>query len=203
MRDEWYGDKRDLVKWGVLLELVRHHRAKHVLQVLYLRPSKWGQLEIDGGKFDLPEAVVRHFRRTAAVCAIDCPAQIEVIEETFENRDEYLQTVLTRIRSRTQLPGIVFLDPDTGLAPPRVPGSKHVLEWELAAIWHEMRAGDVLVLYQHQTNRDGTPWVEKKKTQFEQALKIDEGSARMARAVEIVRDVAFVFVEKNGPATAG
>jgi len=201
MRDQWYGDNRDLVKWGVLLELVRRHRAKHVLQVLYLRPSKWGRLEIDGDEFDFPEAVVRHFRRTTAVCAIECPAQIEVIEKTFENRGEYLQTVLKRIRSRTHLPGIVFLDPDTGLEP-SVAGPEHVLESELAAIWHELGERDVLVFYQHQTNRSGTPWVEPKKAQFERALKIEAGSAKMARADGIARDVAFFFVEKNAQATA-
>jgi hypothetical protein len=28
MRDEWYGDKRDLVKWGVLLHLAKQHGVK-------------------------------------------------------------------------------------------------------------------------------------------------------------------------------
>jgi hypothetical protein len=210
MRDQWYGDNRDLVKWGGLLELVRRHSAKHVLQVLYLRPNdEWGRLDIDGDKVDLPEAVIRHFRRATAVCAIDCSAQVEVIQENFENRNEYLQIVLRRIRWRTNLPGIVFLDPDTGLEPPRhdrrdgsarkrrVASPTHVLESELARIWNEMRAGDVLVFYQHQTNRSGTPWIEPKKAQFEQALAIDAGSAGMMRAVEIARDVAFFFVEKS------
>jgi hypothetical protein len=198
MRDQWHGDNRDLVKWGVLLELVRRHRAQHVLQVLYHRPSAWGRLEIDGDKIELQDTVVRHFRRAATVCAIDCAAEIEVIQETFGNRDEYLQIVLTRIRSRARLPGIIFLDPDTGLEP-RVAGLEHVLESELVAIWDQMCAGDVLLFYQHQTNRDGTPWVAPKKAQFERALKIDAGSAKMARAIEIARDVAFFFVEKDGP----
>jgi hypothetical protein len=189
MRDQWYGDKRDLVKWGVVLELVRRHRTKHVLQVLYHRRSEWGLLEIDGDAVDLPQAVIRHFRRETAICAIDCPAQVDVIPETFENRVAYHQNVLARIRSRTQLPGIVFLDPDTGLEP-RIPGLEHVLESELASIWHEMSPGDVLVFYQHQTNRNGTSWVEPKKAQFERALGIDTGSAGMALAVEIARDVA-------------
>jgi len=74
---------------------------------------------------------------------------------------------------------------------------RHVPESELPGIWNETRAGDVLVFYQHQTNRSGTPWIEPKKAQFERALAIDAGSAGMMRAVEIARDVAFFFVEKS------
>jgi hypothetical protein len=37
MRDIWYGDRRDLVKWGVLVELAARHDARHILQVLYPR----------------------------------------------------------------------------------------------------------------------------------------------------------------------
>jgi len=40
MRDKWYADNRDLVKWGVLLTLAERHAAKHILQVLYYRPTE-------------------------------------------------------------------------------------------------------------------------------------------------------------------
>ena len=66
MRNQWYGDKRDLIKWGVLLELARRHGAKHILQVLYYRPSSYGVLEIDGEKCSVPEAVLHHFRCLSA-----------------------------------------------------------------------------------------------------------------------------------------
>jgi hypothetical protein len=35
MKDEWYGDKRDLVKWGVLLHLAATFKATRILQVPY------------------------------------------------------------------------------------------------------------------------------------------------------------------------
>jgi hypothetical protein len=37
MRDKWYVDNRDLVKWGILLRLAERYAAKHILQVLYYR----------------------------------------------------------------------------------------------------------------------------------------------------------------------
>jgi hypothetical protein len=53
MRDEWYGDKRDLIKWGVLLDLEQRYKAKQILQVLYYRPGEWKPMEIDGDKVEL------------------------------------------------------------------------------------------------------------------------------------------------------
>ncbi len=157
MRDQWYGDNRDLVKWGVLLELVRRHRVQHVLQVLYHRPSTWEQMEIDGEQVELPAAVIQYFRNATAVSAMQCSAHVEVVSEAFENRSDYLQIVLQRIQSRAHRPGIVFLDPDTGLEPPGVAGLQHVLDHEARRIWDVLSPGDIMVFYQHQTNRNGTP----------------------------------------------
>jgi hypothetical protein len=196
MRNQWYGDNRDLVKWGVLLEIARRHRAKHILQVLYQRPSPWGRIEIDGRKVELAKSVVGHFRSTASVSAIRCSAKIEVLSDNFDDRSAYLQILIERIRSRALLPGIVFLDPDTGLQPSKW-GPEHVLESELAKIWDALPCGDILVLYQHQTNRNGTEWIQPKKAQFEQALRVRKGRSKFARGPEIARDVAFFFIEKK------
>lgn len=197
MRDQWYGDKRDLIKWGVLLELVRRHGAKHILQVLYYRPSSYRALEIDGEKCSVPEAVLRHFRCLNAVTAIQCEAKVEAMCDLFEGRRRkpYLDLVLDRMRNRPQGPGIVFLDPDTGLAPSR-PGPKHVLDKELDDIWKELRADDVLVFYQHQTNRKGAPWIDEKKAQFERAIGLARGASKVAWAPSIAKDVVFFFARK-------
>jgi len=47
--------------------------------------------------------------------------------------------------------------PDTGLEPRGNAGLEYVRESELLQIWAGMRAGDVLVLYQHQTNKNARP----------------------------------------------
>jgi hypothetical protein len=195
MRDKWYGDNRDLIKWGVLLELSRRHGAKHILQVLYFRKTDWGELEVDGELVELPTEVLRHFRTATSISSITCPAQVETIAEIFRDRGNYLQLVLDRIRSRVQSPGIVFLDPDTGLEP-RVAGLQHVLEEELAKIWILLRPRDLIVFYQHQTNRNGAAWIQPKKEQFERVLSITAGTAKLARAPKIAPDVAFFYAEK-------
>jgi hypothetical protein len=201
LRDKWYGDNRDLVKWGVLLELAHRYQASHILQVLYQRPSTWERLEIDGEQVQLPAAVVQHFRNATSVSAMQCSARVDVVSETFGDRSDYLQIVIQRIRLRAQLPGIVFLDPDTGLEP-RFARPEHVLDSELSEIWEALRSDDIMVFYQHQTNRGGTSWIEPKKAQFERALGVREGSSKVARAPGIAPDVAFFYIQKNGKETS-
>lgn len=196
MRDQWYGDNRDLVKWGVLLNLAREHAANRILQVAYLRPSEWAQLEIDGRHSPVPEAVLRHFRDVRNIKNLSNGPKIEVVETPFVDRRKYSQAVLEAISRRHDAETcMVFLDPDTGLAS-RTPDFKHVFDSELAEIWQHMTAGDVLVFYQHQTNRNGAPWIKPKREQLEKALGLRRGIAKVATGRGIARDVAFFYCRK-------
>jgi len=197
MRDKWYGDNRDLVKWAVLLGLASRYRMRHILQVLYFRPDTWASVEIDGRDVELNRAVIEQFRCAASISAMRCEGCIEVVEDIFSDRKEYLRKVLDRIQHRPHVPGIIFLDPDTGLEPPAKPNLKHVLDSELADIWLAMSSGDLLVFYQHQTNRNGEEWIGPKKLQFECALGVRPGTAKLAWGLQIARDVAFFFAEKD------
>jgi hypothetical protein len=95
-------------------------------------------------------------------------------------------------------PGYEGGDPDTGLAPQAPHGLQHVLNEETATIWRALREDDLLVMYQHQTNRSGRPWIEGKRQQFEDALGVPRGSSKVASASEIARDVVFYYCRKNG-----
>ena len=196
MRDQWYGDPRDLVKWGVLLHLAQSYSVKRILQVAYLRPSKWGQISIDGRKHTIPEPVVNHFRNVCNILEMPCEPRVEVIDSPFQDRDRYRQVIIDEVAR--QHPCIVFLDPDTGLEPDRRPGLEHVLASEVEHIWNNMVTGDVLAFYQHQTNRNGRPWIEPKRKQFEKALKLARGSVKVAVGSEIAgaRDVAIYYCQK-------
>lgn len=195
MRDEWYGDKRDLIKWGVLLELERRYKTQHILQVLYYTKSNYAVLEIDGNKIELNSAVLKHFRDVFSVSKIKCNSRIEVVEDLFRDRDAYHQNVIKRIQLRTELPGIVFLDPDTGLEPSGGATPKHVRVAEVAKIWDALTAGDVLVLYQHQIRE--AEWIQSKKGQFEKALGNGRGKSKMGQAKGIAKNVVLFFAEKD------
>lgn len=197
MRDKWYGDNRDLVKWGTLLALADRHAARHILQVAYWRPTDWPGLEIEGEPTPIPEAVLRHFRRASAADEIVGQPRVEVLLDRVEERRDYLEKILARVRGRTEKPGLVFLDPDTGLAP-RHATLDHVLESEVASVWNTLDPGDVLVFYQHQTNRDGAPWIPPKKAQFERAVGLRPGAAGLARGPKLARDVALFYAIKPG-----
>ncbi|MEQ1574196.1 MAG: hypothetical protein ABL993_08120, partial [Vicinamibacterales bacterium] len=161
------------------------------------RPTSWAQLEIDGQRIPLPSAVIEHFRQATAASGIKAAVPVEVYSDAFVHRDAYLRGVVDRIGVRPLRPGIVFLDPDTGLAS-RTPSLEHVLDRELAEVWGALGSGDLLVFYQHQTNRNGQPWVAPKKEQFEQAIGLPIGTAKLARSEAIARDVVFFYAQKTG-----
>jgi hypothetical protein len=126
---------------------------------------------------------------------VDAP-RIDVLDAPFEDREDYTLRIVEAIGNRARGERtLVFLDPDTGLEPAH-PDAKHVLEPELREVWRAMLPGDVLTVYQHQTNRSGQPWVEPKRLQLEAALDLPAGSVRVAGGPSIARDVVFLYCQR-------
>ncbi len=201
MRDKWFADNRDLVKWGVLLTLARKEGITHILQVLYRRQDEWGGLAIDGTDEKIPTEVIRHFRDPLSVTRLDPAITIEVITDTLSSHDTYQLMVLNHLRTRSTSRSVVFLDPDTGLAP-RHAALEHVRDADLSEIWRALQPGDLLVFYQHQTNRSGQPWIEPKKRQFALALDIPDGTVKVATGMQTARDVAFFYARRGAEGVA-
>lgn len=204
MKDQWYGDNRDLVKWGVLLHLARNHGASRIIQVAYWRPSAWPLLQIGGDEYEIPDIVHAHFRKLRAVTELSKEPQIQVINTEFSDRRAYTQHVSNEIANHAGECCLVFLDPDTGLEP-RNPGREHVLESELGEIWRQMSPDSILVFYQHRVRERG--WIERKRKQFERALGPGRNTAEVATGFtvkgkqKIVLDVAFFFCQKGNITT--
>jgi hypothetical protein len=196
VQDRWYADNRDLVKWGILLRLAEMFGVQCILQLAFYRPSAWSRLVIDGHPQDLPGEVIAHFRDLRRVCGISTKVRVTVFDRIFANRVSYLQAVLEELRALPPERRIVFLDPDTGLEPRR-PDLKHVLNTETRAIWEALKKDDMLVFYQHQTNRTGLPWIEPKQIQLAKALGVPNEVIRRADAPEIANDVVFFFSQKK------
>jgi hypothetical protein len=204
VRDFFYGDNRDLVKWGVLLQLAERFGAARILQVGYYRPEgRWPPLEIDGRECPIPDEVIRHFRSCRDIKRLNSldslGVQINVLDSPFSHRerDVYLQQIFAAMSGLDPRPCILFLDPDTGIGR----DAEHVRPGELLAIWDRMRGGDVLVLYQHAHHKK--QWLEIRRREFEGALRLPAGAARHARGGMLTagkrfcRDVAFFFIQKS------
>ena len=167
------------------------------MQIAYYRPAT---IEIDGTRHIMSAAVLSHFSRNVTdIAGLNSPSvQIDVFDLPFSDREAYMhevQAALANLNSSTPR-CIIFLDPDTGLEPVNKPKPEHVLESELAQVWGVMRDGDVLVFYQHKTDRQrGTLWIEPKRRQFESALRLPSGASKMARG-EAASDVVFFFAQK-------
>ena len=72
----------------------------------------------------------------------------------------------------------------------------HVLRTEVRAVWEQLLADDVLLLYQHRTNRGGQPWIEEKRRQFEMALGVPGGTAKVVTGKRVASDVAIFHLAK-------
>jgi hypothetical protein len=207
MRDQWYGDKRDVVKWAVLLQLAKTHRLKKILQVAFYRPSdRVPPLTAGWRQVPIPQAVIDHFRNLERICGLGeaTGLEIEVYGEPFpaaeparnvvDAREQYVNQVAARLRVRRRASLIAFLDPDTGMAPQQ-PDAKHVTADEVRRIYAALQTGDLLVLYQHA--RRTTDWLIDTRRAFSDAVRRSEKSVKTLRCPEIAHDVAFFAVRKG------
>ncbi|MCX6647417.1 MAG: hypothetical protein NTY09_13820 [bacterium] len=207
MKDEWYGDKRDLKKWSVLLHLADKFKADMILQITYFRPSRYGSIAIDNEEIELRPEVKAHFRDIRRTEKIDSRANVKVFDNHFIDRCEYHDAVISLMQSFSNTRCIVFLDPDIGLEPKKskpntgVKSKKqkleHVLEGEVRQIWLALKAEDTLVFYQHMTNRNNQPWIEPKREQLAKSMQVDLGLVKVAQAPKIIKDVAFYYCQKH------
>src|SRR5579884_1719309 len=89
MQDIWYGDKRDLIKWGVLLRLADIIQADRIVQLAFYRPSEFGRLVIDGHEHDIPGEVVSHFRNMRNIGSIGSKVRVTVFDPVFRDRNAH------------------------------------------------------------------------------------------------------------------
>lgn len=197
MRDKWYSDNRDLIKWSVLLVLAQRNNATRILQIAFLNKSEFGEIEIDGQRHQIPREVLSHFRDIRNVTGLSQQLRVSVFDAPFRDREGYLHAVLNFIASFNQERCIVFLDPDTGLEPNGGADARHILNDEARAIWGALPHGWTCVFYQHETNRAGKPWIEEKRLQFANAIGVKIDQIGVASGPKIARDVVFFHISKT------
>ena len=195
MNVKWYGDKRDLIKWGSLLHLAKDQQIGTIFYVAMLTPHDSSPiLTVDNNTHSIDGAVWNHFRCLEDIRRLGDAAGVNIdlhmASFTHQNRSGYFDAVIVRIHDLPS-PKIVFLDPDTGLAV-QTGTSEHVKPLELVRIWQGLSGGDWLVLYQH-SSRSKT-WKEDKKRQFQSACGVDQ--VRVYDGPTVAHDVVFFAATK-------
>lgn len=117
MRDPWYGDKRSLVKWPILLLLARKARADRIIQRAMLNESKYQLIKLDQEFCAIPNEVLSHFRNVKLIRRMVRQPQIEVFHEPFDRRDRagYFRKATRFMDTFRGKRAVVFLDPETRL----------------------------------------------------------------------------------------
>jgi hypothetical protein len=193
VKDTWYGDQRDLVKWGTLAHLAEHNSLAVIVQIAYLRAGARGTLSNGKGETPISPAVWSFFREVTAVRSLGdlLHRRIIVIDEPFipQRRRQYRQAVVESVRSIVSSK-IVLLDPDTGIAPARHSG-KHITAEDIAAVWNVLRTGDWLAVYQHQSR--SKTWKHDARDRF---AAVCGNEVEVYSAPRVASDVLFLARQK-------
>lgn len=163
------------------------------------------QLTIDGTAEPLPIEVIRHFRDIDQIQRLAAKAElrIDVHKELFQwrsefrTREDFRRAYFNEAAKKIKTYGdsvIVFLDPDTGIAP-KTCGYEHVAPQEIQAMLRAMKPGDVLLFYQHARLGD-SDWLSSTKAEFGQAVGPDVPVDTIT-CKEIANDVAFFVLERS------
>lgn len=204
MKDQWYADNRDLVKWAALVHLARSVGAKRITQVAFYRADETTpELQNGDGAVPLPIEVMEHFRdvRKISGLAEAVGLEIEVIRDPFccngsakIERQQYFAVLRKRLAEAAGKRKIVFLDPDTGIAG-KYCGPEHVSVSEISSLFNQLESGDCLAVYQHAARR-GT-WVEDAVERLATATDKPTDRVKVFRAQEVAWDVVLLAVQKE------
>lgn len=199
MKDLWYGDRRERVKWGGLIYLAKTYKIPRILQIAYLRASGLMELRIEGEETPLPwqPEVWKHFsdlqgiHRLGEAVGVD----IRVLDNIFNpvTRTEYVKTAVAELETAPR-PLIVFLDPDTGISPTEKARPEHVACEDLKMIWAALEAGDVLAVYQHADRT--VNWIDSRRNLLNGCLG---AISQVISGKEIAGDVALLWCRKTIP----
>lgn len=196
MRDQWYGDNRDLLKWGALMHIARRDQHSAVLQVAMYRPDdEPATVHSSRGRVAVPVEVTRHFRNLDRIhrLATSSGVRIEVFKAPFRDRSAYFKKVTRRIESLSSDSLVVLLDPDTGLAP-EVAGPDQVTVDEVRLVFDVLKTGDVLACYQRA--RRQKDWRGDRRRAFTRALGVSTREVEVFES-ELAKDVLLFSATKR------
>jgi hypothetical protein len=210
LKNQYFGDRRDLFKYDLLLDLIESHGSNRLAFIPMLTPndgSGEGRLTpadrrsrrpalfdflkacLDAGKRD-----IRKLRELMPQFGVDYLPFRDADWFTQGNRTEYFEAVPSEYLRES----VVFFDPDIGLETGtlgymlRQGPEKYLLYPELLTVWSRMPDESVLVVYQHLQNN-------AQKREGDVLRRINDLTCRLGTVTWAVRwnDLAFLVAVRQ------
>ncbi len=199
MRDKYYSDNRDLVKWATLVYIALEYGLHTILQVPYWRPENaHPHFNFMGKRVVVSSKVWSFFRNIHSITRLGpkIGLSIAVIDKEFDpdHRKSYLSEIKAEI-NEARRPLVLFLDPDTGLQPKKC-RPEHTSITEIQELWSILKPGEWLILYQHA--RHSLDWSESVASEL--SFLCNGSKANIVRSDDTGKDVAFICMQNNGKA---
>jgi hypothetical protein len=210
VKDIWFSDARDIVKWGVVAHLVQEQQNALAVQLAFYRQERASDFALrhlregdDVGE-SFPHRVLEAFeRRVSQIKEKALGFPIELYDAHFigdegdsNYRTKYLSEFNNWLTGKRRDRSIVLLvDPDTGLKPASKKGPAYVKAAELKFLYDALLVGDWLVLYQHAPRKE--EWIEEHLVRVAHAVGVAESKLHVFDCSAIAEDVAFFAVKKN------
>ena len=207
MRNQWYGDKRDFIKWPTLLYLAKREGIARIFQVAMKTDSEPPGPEIttlNGSEVvceKIAAQVAGYFYGHNDLSGIRVVGKqfgigIVVWSRIFKHakRDAYFKDILAEVQ-KSECPTIWFFDPDTGIEPPSGAKKTHVKLAELAGVFQLMPEGDYLACYQHARREKEWIWQNEVRKSLSDELKVKVDSVEVFTSA-YAPDVIFLAVRK-------
>ena len=196
MREKWFSDNRDLVKWAILTQIAQKNGLYTILQIPYWRPEEfYPHFKFQDESPQVSDKVWQFFRNIhhAKSLGPKFGISINIIASEFKSdqRNEYLKEIKSEIR-RLKRPLLLFLDPDTGLQPNKCK-PEHTSIDEIKKLWPILQSKEWLVLYQHA--RRTSDWIKSIADQL--SFLCNNEAVHVARSEDVGKDVAFLCVQKK------
>jgi hypothetical protein len=211
VKNQYFGDRRDLFKYDLLLDLVEAHGAGRLTFIPMLTPpdnSGQGRLSQSDCRNRRPvlyeflqasvasgQRDIRRVREIMRIFGVDIMPFRDDVWFVPEQRADYFKALPSEYLTRS----VVFFDPDIGLETgtasytrSRGP-EKYLFYSELKDVWARVSIDSVVVVYQHLQN-DAT------KRVFDVERRVRDLRRCLGAPVWAVQwnDVAFVVVAREG-----
>ena len=206
MRNEWYGDKRDFLKWPSLLHLAQREGTRRIFQIAMCTDAGPAYPEITtlDGRIVQCQAVTilvadhfHHHNDLRGITALGEHLGINIVvwsyPFTHAIRGRYFARVFAEIQT-SETRTVWFFDPDTGIETRTQDDAKHVRLQELADALEAMQPGDWLVCYQHAPREPD--WRISARTRLAEQLGIAENRVEVFTS-DYASDVIILAVEKQ------